>query len=283
MFSLAYVILPFADRPPADAIRDSLAPFQRGTRGSLSESMLAFIDETRDLREVHEADITFSKTGNDGIRIEGVMDIFKINTERVSREMQRLGLRRWSIRFADEMDLDSFYERFTRRIERHPETGAFGRWLNPLGQWDWWDLGGRFDGWIVGERASATQRSAAEVNSGPSNGRQILGNIADVLSDALGQDRMPVVDVRNDRNIEMVATLLGDAQEDLDKAYPAAIVLPPGAVAANMRWLKEWPEIGPKASVAWLGLAAEAGWQAIVQATYRRFAGHWAAGIAFHH
>ena len=55
MFSLAYVLLPVSDTPPAEAIRSSLARFQRGRRGDLPEAWLAFHDETEELREEHEA------------------------------------------------------------------------------------------------------------------------------------------------------------------------------------------------------------------------------------
>ena len=37
MFSLAYVILPFSDIPPADAIRASLSRCQRGLRGACQQ------------------------------------------------------------------------------------------------------------------------------------------------------------------------------------------------------------------------------------------------------
>lgn len=193
MFSLAYVILPVSDLPPAEAIRASLAAFQRGTRGTLPESSLAFHDETDALREAHEAHLVFSEKGTGGMQIEGHGDILHLDTQKVRNEMNRLGLRRWSVRFADEMDLDAFFERFGMWLERDPATGAFGRWLNPLGQWDWWDLGGRFDGRIVDDRQIEEGRSVAEVSSGPSPGRAILAHIGDMFADALGQERLPLV------------------------------------------------------------------------------------------
>jgi hypothetical protein len=283
MFSLAYVILPVSDRPPAEAIHASLAPFQRGTRGTLPESSLAFHDETDALRAAHEAHFIFSEKGTGGLQIEGAGDIFYLDTRKVRNEMKRLGLQRWSVRFADEMDLDAFFGRFGVGLERHPDTGAFGRWLNPLGQWDWWDLGGRFDGRIIGDQQVKQGRSVAEVSSGPSPGRTILANIGDVLADALGQKRPPLVDVQNDQNIEMVTTLLGDAREGRENAYPSTLVLPPGAVEDSLRWLKSWPEMGPQKTFTWLGVAAGARWPEIVDAAYSRFEDHWAAGIAYHH
>jgi len=181
------------------------------------------------------------------------------------------------------MDLEAFVDRFFRRLERHPDTGHFGRWLNPLGEWDWWDLGGRFDGWIVGDPQTREGRSVAEVSSGPNRGRILLANIDNAVSGALGQEPPPLLEVQNDRNIEMVATRSGDAREGRTNAYPSALVLPPGAVEGRLRWLKNWPEMGPGETFAWLGLAPEATRDEIVQAAYARFEDHWAAGVAYHH
>ncbi|MGA3400955.1 MAG: hypothetical protein ABSC95_17190 [Acetobacteraceae bacterium] len=285
MFSIAYVILPFSDTPPADAVRASLARFQRGRRGDLPESWLTFHDETEEFRQVYEAHHIFTEQDTGGLRIEGnVIDSsWFIDTGNIRAEMRLGGLRQWRVRFADTMDLDEFYERFGRKLERHPETGAFGRWLNPLGHWDWWDLGGRFDGHIIGDRRSGEGRSIAQVSSGPNRGRSILANVENRLAEALGQEPIPSLDVQTDQNIELVTTLLADARAGRENAYPGSLVLPPGAVEDSLRWLHDWPKLGPEAAFTWLGLPAEAGWAAIVTAAYARFEDHWAAGVAYHH
>ena len=54
MFAVAYVLLPFSDVAPADAIAASLAPFQRGGPGDVPDDWLAFHDETDTLRTAHE-------------------------------------------------------------------------------------------------------------------------------------------------------------------------------------------------------------------------------------
>jgi hypothetical protein len=197
--------------------------------------------------------------------------------------MRLSGLRQWRVRFADTMDLDEFYQRFGRALERHPETGAFGQWLNPLGRWDWWDLGGRFDGHIVGDRRSEAGRGIAQVSSGPSRGRSILANVENYFADAFGQEPIPSLDVQTDQNIELVTTLLEDARAGRENAYPGSLVLPPGSVEDSLRWLNDWPKPGPEGAFAWLGLPSEAGWAAIVTAAYARFEDHWAAAVAYHH
>jgi hypothetical protein len=126
-------------------------------------------------------------------------------------------------------------------------------------------------------------RRVSKVTSGPNRGRSILANVQNVLTDALGQESLPAVEVQNDRNIEMVATLLGDAREGRQNAYPSTLVLPPGAVEDRTRWLDTWPEMGPREAFAWLDLAPKATWEDIVRAAYARFEDHWAAGVAYHH
>ena len=282
MFALAYVILPFSDTPPADAIRASLAPFQRGQRGALPESWLSFHDETEALLEDYEAQLTITIQGNGGMRIEGGPTWY-LSTEKVLDEMRRLGLWSWSVRFADTMDINEFHDRFSKGLDRHPNTGAFGRWLNPLGRWDWWDLGGRFDGCIIGDRRPGTGRSVAKLSSGANPGRIVLANIEDRLAEALGQEPFETLDVRTDQNIELVATLLEDARSDRENACPSSLVLPPGALEDRLRWLDTWPDLGPQEAFAWLSLSSQKGWDAIVGAVYARFADHWAAGVAYHH
>ncbi len=282
MFALAYVILPFADTLPADAIRASLAPFQRGQRGDLPEGWLSFHDETEALLEDYEAQLTITTQGNGRMRIEGGPTWY-VSTKKVLDEMRRRGLQSWSVRFADTMDIDEFYDRFSEGLDRHPNTGAFGRWLNPLGRWDWWDLGGRFDGCIIGDRRPRTARSVAKVSSGANPGRIVLANIEDRLAEALGQEPFETLDVQTDQNIELVATLLEDARSNRDNACPSSLVLPPGALEDRLRWLDTWPDLRPQEAFAWLNLSSQRGWDAIVRAVYARFEDHWAAGVAYHH
>jgi len=282
MFALAYVILPFSDALPADAIRASLAPFQRGQRGDLPEGWLSFHDETEALLEDYEAQLTITTQGNGGMRIEGGPTWY-VSTKKVLDEMRRLGRQSWSVRFADTMDINEFYDRFSEGLDRHPNTGAFGRWLNPLGRWDWWDLGGRFDGCIIGDQRPRTARSVAKVSSGANPGRIILANIEDRLAEALGQEPFETLDVQTDQNIELVATLLEDARSNRDNACPSSLVLPPGALEDRLRWLDTWPDLRPQEAFAWLNLSSQRGWDAIVRAVYARFEDHWAAGVAYHH
>jgi hypothetical protein len=281
MFSVVYVILPLSDRPPAEAIRASLAPFQRGRRGDLPDDRLAFHDETDHVRRLHETAFVFTDQGSGGLLVEGG-DTWHLRIQAIRAEMARSGTRRWAVRFADiEPDVGRFFDRFVDGLEPHPTDARFGRWLNPLGRWDWWDLGGRFDGRILGERARHG-RTASAVTSGPSAGRTVLGNLHAVLEHALGAEPQAEIDVRADDNVEMVSRLLEDARAALDHAFPGALLLPPGPVADRLRWIESWPEVGPAEALTWLGLPETAPWKSVVAAAYARFSDHWAACVAYH-
>jgi hypothetical protein len=192
------------------------------------------------------------------MRIEGG-PTWNICTKKVLDEMRRLGLRSWSVRFADTMDINEFYDRFSRGLERHPDTGAFGRWLNPFGRWDRWDLGRRFDGCIIGDQRPRTARSVAKVSSGANPGRIILTNIENRLAEELGQEPFETLDVRTDQNIEFVAIQLEDARSNRENARPSSLVLPPGTLEDRLRWLDTRPTLKPQEAFAWLGLSSQAG------------------------
>lgn len=281
MFSIVHVLLPFCDASPAEAIRASLARFERGRRGDVPDDWLAFHDETEHVRTLHRTPFVFSRDEGGGIRIEGsdttFLDFGAIRAEMTARDTQR-----WAVRFADvEPDLSAFVGRFVRDLKRHPVTGGYGQWLNPIGRWDWWDLGGRFDGRIAGERRRPG-RSVSVVSSGPSPGRSVLSGIADTLTEALGAEPPADIVVEADNNVEVVSRLIEDARAGCEHALPGAVLLPPGSVGDELRWVGSWPEIGPSESLRWLGLVEGTEWREVVLASYERFPDHWAAGVAYH-
>lgn len=287
MFALCYVLLPTSDRSPAEAITAALAPFQRGGPGSLPDAMLAFDDETAWVQRLHEAEYTFMREGSAGLRIQGG-DWWHLDTAKVTAEMDRRGIATWAVRFADlEPDPDAFFDAYVRDLVRHPATGRYGRWLNPLGRWDWWDLGGRFDGVITGDgRRQGRQRST--LSSGPSAGRMVLRNIGDALERALGNDEPQMeIEVRADCNIELVSRLLMDARAGEEHALPGVLLLPPGSTEDGSRWIERWP-LGEKGHALdasqqeLLGLSRNASWNDVANAAYERFEGCWAAAVAYH-
>ena len=275
MFGLAYVLLPFTDERPSEAIAASLSRFRRGRRGDVPDEWLRFHDETAYLREMHEARYTFTR--DKGLRISGG-ESWYLDSSAVLAEMERRGKDEWTVCFAQvEPDLGRFAEGFLRPSERHPVTGGFGRWLNGLGEWDWWDLGGCYDGAITGtDRQDGRSRSA--ISSGPCSGRAALEAMAGALGEACGQAPTPEVEVLNDNNIELVATLRDTFDTGEAPRMPNSLVLPPSSVQDEGRWLSSWPELassGP--SKEW-----DRKWRSTVRAAYERFGDHWAAAVAYH-
>lgn len=281
MFSFAYVVLPFSDTPPADAIRASLARFERGMRGDVPDDWLRFEDETGELRAMHEERLSLSLAP--GLTLHDATHSWHLDFKAVRAEMEARGRTKWEVRLCDiEPDFDRFVERFSSRdFERHPVTQGYGFWRNGLGEWDYWELGGRFDGRISGEQGQRGRKKSA-VSSGPSVVRDMIGSIEDRLCDAFEQERPTEVDVRNDDNIELVSCLIED-QDAAEATVPGVVVLPPEAVSDGLRWLKNWPHRGPCEAIDWLGLSTDAEWRNVVRATLARFPDHWAAGVAFHH
>ncbi|MGA9582728.1 MAG: hypothetical protein WBR13_12250 [Allosphingosinicella sp.] len=241
----------------------------------MPDEWLRFHDETAHIREMHEARYIFAR--DRGLRISGG-ESWYLDSGAVLAEMKRRGKDEWTVRFAQiEPDLGRFVERFLHPFERHPVTGGFGRWLNGLGEWDWWDLGGCYDGAITGERHRGG-RSRAAISSGPSAGRAAFETFAGALEEACGQAPAPEVDVLNDNNIEFVSTLHESFDTAEGPSLPNSVVLPPGSVQDECRWLSSWPELlesGP--SEEWIRK-----WRAKVQASYDNYSDHWAAAVAYH-
>ena len=285
MYSLAHVIMPFGQASPIEALRASLAPYQYGGPHCLPGRYLAFIDETDRLRQVHESRCRFSLQDvgcGGGLNVSpGNLDRHVLNLERVTAEMHLFGLQRWDVRFADTMDLDTFFDRFGTLLSREASTGRYGRMMNPLGHWGWWDLGGRFNGYIAGPKWRG-EGSPTRLSCSDSINRRILHSLQVALEKALGHVPDPALDICTDRNVELVSTLLSGPICNPEHGDLSVVVLPPGSVQDAWRWLECWPDHRPREASPWLGLPRDAKWSDVVRAAYERFAGHWAAGVTFH-
>ena len=286
MHALAHVILPVSDQSPADAIASSLARFRQDQPSKLEPAWLQFEDLTATARELHETECSLAL----GSRLSATGGpSWLLDYRAVSSEMRRRGLNAWTVRFADiEPDLDEFIGRFTRGLVRDPATGGWGRWGNPVGVWDWWELGGCFNGEITGNGSHA-EPGRSPVSYDRSVGRDVLDEVAAILTGRSGGGiTRPMVDVRTDDNVEIVSKLIEDLRDGLMESRPSVVVLPPGSVEDELRWVARWPIVGPKQETAArealeaLGLEAEADWLRTIEFIYERFADHWAAGISFH-
>ena len=132
MLGLVYVILPFSDVPPGEAIARSLTRVQRGGRETLPHDWLKWHDDTAEVEHLYRTLLTFQRDG--GLRTEG-SDSWLIDTHSILAAMEERGVDRWTVRFADiSADLPSFARDYLHPLERHPVTHGFGGWHNGLGR-----------------------------------------------------------------------------------------------------------------------------------------------------
>lgn len=281
MYGLAYVLLPKGFGSLQDALDRTLKPFERGGIRKFPKEKLAFEDWTDDARMLHQATASLEPGETGGHRLGGIAGHACLNTSRVITWMEEQGHDCWEGRLSDiEPDFNRFAGRFLSCGAHYdPDLGRFGRWLNPLGRWDWWELGGRFDGDISGFRRTGTS-SEHMISSGPNDGRIILGNVTRTLGGTEPEDEAEI-----ENNVEPVSALLEAARgtHSRRQVYPTALVLPAGACDDVGRWSDciSWRDDPPETRT-FLGLAEDADFKAVVFRAYEHFHDHAAAGIAFH-
>jgi hypothetical protein len=196
---------------------------------------------------------------------------------KLSEHMAACRLSEFEGTFAElEPDFDAFVRRFTDFDHRDPDTSRYGRWLNPVGHWDWWELGGRFNGAITCDRRPAGAEQI--ISSGPNRGRAILGNVVAALGGRAADEKAEI-----EANVELVASLKLAADRNDNHSLPTAVVLPMGCCTDEDRWFDrvEWHEVRP-GTRAFLDVPAEADFPRLVRAAYDQFSELAAAGVAYH-
>ena len=279
-YGLAYVLIPASFASLQLELDHSLAPFRRGGRGDFPDEQLAFDDVTADLRRLHGATLTVELSERDGLAVRTATPnhLHLINLGAIGALLRGQGVQKWSGRL---LELEPDFDRFAAGCcpyERHPITGGYGQWLNPLGRWDWWELGGRFDGVISGAAAREPRSSSHMISSGPSAGRALIDNVARALGGETSD-----VEAEVEANLEPVAGLLAAADRGADQAFPTALVLPQASCPNDCRWIDNisWHQI-PTGARRLLDQGDDAGFAQLVHAAYRRFPDLAAAGVAYH-
>jgi hypothetical protein len=121
-------------------------------------------------------------------------------------------------RLADiEPDFDAFAARLTKWKARDPDAGSYGQWLNPLGRWDWRELGGRFDGAISGHPKPGPGNDSM-ISSGANPGRDLVGGLARALGGQAFRRRSRDRSQCRDR-----LGAAGAARRGEDRTFPTAI------------------------------------------------------------
>jgi hypothetical protein len=276
MYALAYVLIPARFHSLQEELDRTLAPFARGGEESFPREKLAFDDATDALMRLHRSAIRYNPDGSvTWSDAKGISD--DLCLLRLKEHMSACSLDRFEGTLAElEPDFDTFVRKFTEVGERDPTTGLYGRWLNPTGYWDWWELGGRFNGMITGERRPASAEQA--ISSGLNRGRDVLASIVTAFGGAPSSEQAQI-----EANVELVETLRAAAARNERRAVPCALVLPSGTCADEDRWLDEieWHEISP-GTRRFLDAPPDADYTALVRAAYDRFVDHAVAGVAYH-
>jgi hypothetical protein len=261
MYGLAYVLVPSRFVSLQSELDQTLARFRRGGDDAFPRAKLAFDDAMDGLRRLHRTKFRFNSDGSvRWLDHDDAASSFNLNFSKLSEHMAACRLGKFEGTFAElEPDFDAFVRRFTRFDQRDPDTSRYGRWLNPVGHWDWW---------------GADQI----ISSGPSSGRAILGNVVAALGASAAHEKAEI-----EANVELVASLKLAADRNDNHATPTAMVLPMGCCADEDRWFDrvEWHEIRP-GTRAFLGLPADADFRRLVRAAYDQFSDFAAAGVAYH-
>jgi hypothetical protein len=278
MYGLAYVLIPSSFVSLQAELDGTLAPFRRGGGDTFPREKLAFDDAMDALCGLHRAKFRYRSNG--GVRwLDGYdgASSFHLDFSKLSEHMAACRLGEFEGTFAElEPDFDAFVHRFTKFGRRDPDTSRYGRWLNPVGYWDWWELGGRFNGTITGERRPAAAEQV--ISSGASAGRAILGNVVAALG---GNGASAEAEI--EANVELVSSLRRAADQKERHAVPTALILPMGCCADEDRWFDNvrWHETRP-GTRTFLGAPADADFRRLVRAAYERFSEFAAAGVAYH-
>jgi hypothetical protein len=276
VYGLAYVLIPRIFHSLQAELDQSLAPFKRGGEDVFPRSSLAFDDATDALLRLHRSAFRY-ESGRLTWREADVHRSLDLSLGRLSEHLAACGLDDFGGTFAElEPDFDAFVRRFTTCGERDATTLRYGRWLNPIGYWDWWELGGRFNGALTGERRPAA--SEQTISSGANSGRALLRNVAAALG---AQDANAQAEI--ELNVELVESLRRTAERREDHRLPMAVVLPVGSCPDKYRWFDalSWHEIQPGTRTA-LHASRDADFAALVRAAYDTFSGHAVAGVAYH-
>ena len=230
MYGIAYVIIPTEFASLQAALDEALSPFRRGGPDLFPREALALDDVTET---------------NGG---------FTARRSRWRRKTPALLQRkdfavRRRLRFCraarlppghGRADVERKFRRRRTRLRRlraplhqvegpRPRAGGYGRWLNPFGRWDWWELGGRFDG-VVAESADWRLGAELMICRGQTTGAHLGEPRAPSAESHLKlRWRSPPTSTSHPRSLEA-------GRRGEEHAFPTAILSPVGACAPESRW-----------------------------------------------
>lgn len=136
------------------AIAQQLAPYQENNMGDCPEEFLAFNDveeECREQYEEEEAEFILTPDGeltwpSDQRYQQPVEDSPYPRTMQVIPEDHQRVTRPLSDMYPT---FEQFLEDYAGYKEKDPKTGKYGYWENPNAKWDWYQIGGRWQGSLL--------------------------------------------------------------------------------------------------------------------------------------
>ncbi len=279
MYGLVHVLVPAGFSLLQAELDRSLAPFKRGGEEDFPIEALAFDDWTPLLEKVWRAALELDRTGQ-GVSFGADTATYALDVVAMHRFLDERRTDRWRGRLIDvEPDFTAYAHRFTD-APLDTRTGRFGRWLNPLGRWDWGELGGRFDGCVAGEMREV--RDDGLITSGFSVGRRALGRLGAALAEATNSG-LPDAQVEIEANVELASTVLRRLRSDPEPRWPTTIVRPVGSAADEARWIEtDFLQPPPVQTRLSLALDPGASHAASVVAALETHRDAVVAGVAYH-
>lgn len=213
-------------------VEAALAPFREKDGDNLPREWLAFVDREDEYRQKYENESTEKIVTPDGRLLDPWDERFKVKKEGSLFPETEIPehLERRKVPYRELYPTFEAYMEDWCGEERDVRTGRYGYWHNPKGKWDWYQIGGRWNGSLA-------------LKPGATSGR--LGERARIHpSGAIGAAPLPVepnfVDSALKRDVDFAAMEARSRKRTADDYHRYLT----GTEEDRKRWFfdeKDWP------------------------------------------